>query len=349
MKDVANELGVSVALVSYVLNGKKTDKINAQTAAKIRSTALKMKYSPNQIAKSLKTSKTHTLGLIVADISNLFYSSIAKYIEEEANLHGYHIIYGSAYEEPQRFNSILHLLLSRQVDGLILAIPEKAEDCIQQLTDMEQPFVILDRKFYNYPKAPAILLDNFHASTTIVQHLIDNGYKRLGVVTINRGLINLQERKTGFEKTVFELLKQQPFIYEVEEDDMENQMQTLIPRAISEDKVDCLCFFTNKVAMAALAKVAAMEIKVPDQLGIVCFDEAESYNLFRTPVTYFRQPLKEMSHAAIANLVAQMESKGAANSTVQVTSTMPIEFKGTLVVRESSVRNAKIPRAPDIE
>lgn len=78
MKDVAHELGVSVVLVSYVLNGKKTDKIHARTAEKIKSQAIKMNFSPHQIAKSLETSRTHMLGLIVADISNLFYSSIAK-------------------------------------------------------------------------------------------------------------------------------------------------------------------------------------------------------------------------------------------------------------------------------
>lgn len=332
MKDIAGELGVSVALVSYVLNGRKTDKINEHTAAKIKSLAAKMNYSPNQIAKSLKTNKTFTLGLIVADISNLFYSSIAKYIEEEANAYGYHVIYASAHESPDRFNSILNLLLSRQVDGFILAIPENADRCIQALADLNQPFVVIDRKFDAFPAAPSIILDNLDASQRIVTHLVENGFKRPGLVTINRNLVHLKERKAGYVNTCMALLNQEPFVYELEEGRLEEQMQAVIRKSLFEDKVDSLCFFTNKVAMAGLSEIAAIDLNVPGALGIVCFDEAEAYKLFRTPVSYFRQPLPEMSKAAVGYLIDQIDNKG---------SKLKIgieEFKGMLVINKSSVR-----------
>lgn len=332
MKDIAGELGVSVALVSYVLNGKKTDKINDKTAARIKDLAAKMNYTPNQIAKSLKTNRTHTLGLIVADISNLFYSSIAKYIEEEANKHGFHVIYGSAHEDPERFNSILQLLLSRQVDGLILAVPEKAEGCIQMLKDLSKPFVIIDRKFYEYPDVPTILLDNKKASESIVTHFAKNGYKRLGAVTINRNLISLQERKEGFIAASQTLLGNLPFIYELEEDQMDAQIDEVINRAIFEDKVDGLCFFTNKVAMTGLSKIASIEIAVPEQLGIICFDEAKAYDIFRTPVSYYKQPLPEMSKKAIDHLLGQIDHKD------HPVEGLPEEFVGNLVVQKSSIR-----------
>lgn len=332
MKDIASKLGVSVALVSYVLNGKKTDKINDHTAAKIKALAAKMNYSPNQIAKSLKTNRTYTLGLIVADISNLFYSSIAKYIEDEANRNGYQVIYGNAYENPDRFNSILNLLLSRQVDGFILAIPEKAEHCIRLLTNSKQPFVVIDRKFNEYPKAPSIMLNNPEASRIIVEHLVQNGFKRPGLVTINRNLVHLQERKTGYLNACTRLLHQKAFVYELEEEHLERQMKAIIKKSVSRDKVDSLCFFTNKVAMAGLSEIASTDLSVPGVLGIVCFDEAEAYKLFRTPVTYFKQPLQEMSRAAVAYLLNQISPKGNKGKR------RPEEFSGTLVVNQSSVR-----------
>lgn len=332
MKDIANELGVSVALVSYVLNGKKTEKINAHTAAKIKSLAAEMNYSPNQIAKSLKTNKTFTLGLIVADISNLFYSSIAKYIEEEANEYGYHVIYGSAHENPDRFDSILNLLLSRQVDGFILAIPENAEQWIRVLTDFNQPFVVIDRKFDAFPYAPSIILDNLDASRRIVTHLVDNGFKRPGMVTINRNLVHLKERKAGYVNTCMELLNQEPFVYELEEGRMEEQMQEVIQNSVFRDKVDSLCFFTNKIAMAGLSEIAAIDLEVPNQLGIVCFDEAVAYKLFRTPITYFRQPIQEMSKAAVDYLIDRIDNKGTRlEKGIE-------EFKGMLVINKSSVK-----------
>lgn len=335
MKDIANELGVSVALVSYVLNGKKTNKINPHTAAKIKSLAAEMNYSPNQIAKSLKTNRTFTLGLIVADISNLFYSSIAKYIEEEANEYGYHVIYGSAHESPDRFDSILNLLLSRQVDGFILAIPENAEQWIKTLTDLNRPFVVIDRKFDAFPAAPSIILDNLDASQRIVTHLVENGYKRLGLITINRNLVHLKERKTGYMNTCRLLLNQDPFVYELEEGRLEEQMQEVIRESVFQDKVDSLCFFTNKVAMAGLSEIAAIDLNVPDELGIVCFDEAVAYKLFRTPVSYFRQPLQEMSKAAVDFLINQIDSKES-----KLEKGIG-EFKGMLVINRSSVKNKK--------
>jgi len=344
MKDIAGQLGVSVALVSYVLNGKKTDKINAGTAARIKDLAAKMNYSPNQIAKSLKMNRTHTLGLIVADISNLFYSSIAKYIEEQANLHGYQVIYGSAHEDPDRFNSILQLLLSRQVDGLIIAVPEKAEGCIEQLKGLNKPFVIIDRKFYDFADVPTVLLNNKLASEEIVTHFAGSGYNRLGIVTINRNLVSLAERKQGFMDAAKALHLTKPFVYELEEDQMDTQMEQVIHTAIFKDKVDGLCFFTNKVAMTGLSMISGLGVAIPEELGIVCFDEAKAYDIFRKPVTYYRQPLEEMSNVAVDYLLNLVEDKGkgetVASSQVghELTTAALKEFAGSLVVRESSLK-----------
>jgi LacI family transcriptional regulator len=332
MKDIASQLGVSVALVSYVLNGKKTNKISSQTAARIKALAAQMNYSPNQIAKSLKTNRTYTLGLIVADISNLFYSSIAKYIEEQANANGYHVIYASAHENPDRFGAILNLLLSRQVDGFILALPENGEQWIKLLEDQRRPYVIIDRKCARYPDGPSILLDNRDASEQIVTHLVENGYKRPGLVTINRHLVHLDERKQGYIDTCKSLLGIEPFVYELEEGRLEEQMQEIIQQAVYTDRVDSLCFFTNKVAMAGLSEIAAIDVAVPEQLGIVCFDEAAAYKLFRTPITYLKQPIEVMSKAAVEYLVDLLDNKE------EKTDKGIQQFKGSLVVNNSSVK-----------
>src|SRR5690625_6977678 len=89
LKDIANEVGVSTSLVSYVLNNQLENRINKETAKKIRKVAAEMNYRPNHVARSLKRNKTQTIGLIVADIANPFSSSIARIIEDEAKKHGY--------------------------------------------------------------------------------------------------------------------------------------------------------------------------------------------------------------------------------------------------------------------
>src|SRR5690606_26600812 len=140
-------------------------------------------------------------------------------------------------------------------DGLILAMPEGTEGTIKMLKDLNKPFVIIDRKFYEYPEAPTILLNNRNASRSNVDHLYKNGFKKLGLVTISRNLVSLQERKEGFIEASEQLLKSKPLVYELEEEQMDAQMDDVIHRALNVDKVDGLCFFTNKVAMTGLSLI----------------------------------------------------------------------------------------------
>ena len=114
MKDIAQDVGVSIALVSYVLNNQKENRIGKEVARKIREAANRLNYQPNQLAKSLKTNKSFTIGLIVADIANPFSSSMARIIEDEADKHNYTVLFGSSDENPQRLQKLIDTLLNRQ-------------------------------------------------------------------------------------------------------------------------------------------------------------------------------------------------------------------------------------------
>jgi len=118
IKDIARHLGVSTALVSYVLNNK-ADRVGAEMAEKIRQAAIQLNYRPNLIARSLQSGKTNTLGLIVADISNPFFSHIARIIEDEAKRSGYTVIFGSSDESVEKSQALLDAFLNRQVDALM--------------------------------------------------------------------------------------------------------------------------------------------------------------------------------------------------------------------------------------
>src|SRR5690348_6062925 len=118
LKDIAQHVGVSVALVSYVLNGKETEaRISTDMADKIRRKATELNYQPNLIAKSLKSGKTNTIGLIVADISNPFFSGIARIIEDEAKKNDYVVIFGSSDEDADKQQDLIDVFLNRLVDA----------------------------------------------------------------------------------------------------------------------------------------------------------------------------------------------------------------------------------------
>lgn len=310
LKDIAGEVGVSISLVSYVLNNKKKGRVHPDTAKKIVETAKKRNYVPNQIAKSLKSSKTFTIGLIVADISNFFYSYIARYIEDAANESDYNVLYGSAYEDPIRFQKILNVMIARQVDGLILAIPEGAEECIRDLQRIKLPFVVIDRVFPGHKNYTSFSLDNYKASKMVVDEFIKQKAKRIGAIGLKTKLHHLAERRRGFIETAKKTLPPQHiFSYEVEEKDLERQVEEIVQEAIFENKVDGLCFFTNKIAMAALPYLNKHRVKVPEEVKVICFDEAEAYRLFPHPLTYVKQPLEEMSKAAVKFLIDETEKR----------------------------------------
>jgi LacI family transcriptional regulator len=197
LKDIALRAGVSTTLVSYVINKQKENRINKETAQKIRDIAEALKYRTNQLAKSLKTNKTITIGIIVADISNPFSANLARIIEDEADRYNYTVIFGSSDENLQKFGRLVDTFINRQVDGLIVSPPPHAEIHLKNLQNMGIPVVLLDR-YFNDMDTSWVALDNYHASYEAVKHLINIGRKRIGMITYKSDLFHLQERKRGY-------------------------------------------------------------------------------------------------------------------------------------------------------
>ena len=121
LKEIAKDAGVSIATVSYVLSKGKNSRVSVEMSKKIEKIAKDLNYQPNRIAQSLKSGKTFTIGLIVADISNPFFAHIARIIEDEASKSNYTVIFGSSDEKPDKTMHLLEFFANRQVDGFILA------------------------------------------------------------------------------------------------------------------------------------------------------------------------------------------------------------------------------------
>jgi len=310
MKDIAREAGVSISLVSYVLNDKNTGRINADTAKRIKDIAKKLNYQTNQIARSLQNKKTYTIGLIVADISNFFYSYIAGFIEDEVNKYGYNVLFGSAYENPKRFMDLLKVMVSRQVDGLILAIPDGAEECISYVQSLSIPFVIIDREFPQFKGLNTVCLDNYRSSEMVVERFYELGCRRMAAIGLDNNLFHLSERNRGFSEAAAKLVgADNVTTVKVAENVLEEQVENQLRAIVYGNKVDSICFMTNKIAMAALPILLSWGIKIPQNLSVICYDEAEAYKLFPYPISYVKQPLKDMSIEAVRFLMETSQSK----------------------------------------
>lgn len=330
LKDIAQAVGVSTALVSYVLNNQKQGRIGKEIAEKIRDAATRLNYRPNQIARSLKTNKTYTVGLIVADISNTFSSCLARIIEDEADNRGYTVLFGSSDENAHKSEKLIETFLNRQVDGLIIAPPAGSEPQLLQLQKQEVPIVLVDRYFPEI-QAGSICLDNFSATYKAVKHLYGGGSKRIGMITYDSSLFHLQERKKGYLTAMGEHDGTVDFLQEV---DMRNDQQA-IEAAIRKlltlhSPVDAIIFATNRLAITGLKYLLSLPLRVPDDLAVVGFDETESFDFFYSPLTYIRQPLKEMGQAALGMLISEINRSGEAKRII---------LEPELVIRQSSVRN----------
>lgn len=305
LKEVAAKAGVSTALASYVLNNKLSARINKDTAEKIKKAASDLNYQPNRIARSLKLQKTNTIGLIVADIANPFASYLARIIEDEAQKHDYILIIGSSDENDQKSQKLIHAFTDRQVDGFIITPVEHTEAQVQQLIDQKIPFVLLDRYFPDL-KTTNVTINNYNASKQAVQHLLDKGRRKVGIIAYKTDLVHLNERVQGAVDTLAEqeFATGDALMGWVNINSIDEDVRQAMDRFLSDSvHVDALYFTSNKLAIAGLKVLAQLKVKVPEQVAIVSFDESDAFDLFSTPVTYVKQPLCDMGKEAVSLLI----------------------------------------------
>lgn len=331
LKDIAKAVGVSTALVSYVLNNKEKEaRVGKEIAEVIRKKAAELNYQPNQIAKSLKSGKSFTIGLIVADISNPYFANIARTIEDEAKKHNYTVIFGSSDENAEKSLDLINVLIKRQVDGFIIAPTEQSETQINYLIKSNIPFVLIDRYFPKI-KTNYIATDNFSAAYEATTHLVNNGYERIGMIAYKSGLVHMQERVKGYKTALKDAKAGVPLLKEVDYNNVNLDVEKKIEELIhTRQKIDALFFATNTLSIHGLKYLNKKQWKVPNDIAVVCFDEGDAFDFFYCPLTYVEQPLIRVGKEAVGLLIEHINN--------HVADKKQISLASRLVVRASSVR-----------
>ncbi|SEW39697.1 LacI family DNA-binding transcriptional regulator [Chitinophaga arvensicola] len=330
LKDIATAAGVSTALVSYVLTNKEKEaRIGEEMAKKIREIARQLNYQPNHIARSLKSGRSFTIGLIVADISNPFFGNIARTIEDEAKKNNYTVIFGSSDENVDKSQDLIHVLLNRQVDGLIITPTEGSEQQLLQLQSQHVPFVLIDRYF---PEIAAnhITVNNQEAAFQAVSHLVKAGRKRIGMVAYKTTLQHISERIQGYQAALqqHELPAPASLLKRARYSHLKTDIETAIDGLLKgKHPADALFFATNSLAIEGLKYINTLGIHIPNDLAVITFDEAEALDLFYAPVTFVKQPILDMGKAAVRVLLDQIKDNTTAVSNICIDT--------TLIVRKS--------------
>ena len=331
LKDIAQRAGVSTALVSYVLNGKeKESRVGQEIAGKIREIAIELNYQPNHLAKSLRSGKTHTIGLLIADISNPFFANIARVVEDEAKRYGYTVIIGSSDENAEKSRDLLTVLINRQVDGFIIVSAEDSQEQVQELKDKHIPFVLLDRYFPDI-QTDFVSTNHYKAAYDAGKHLLKNQYKRIGMIAYESQLFHMLERIRGYQESLIhnQVQFQKPWLKQVPISGIEQGVKAAINEMLTaEQPVDALIFATYSLAINGLKYINELRLNVPTDLAIVSFGQAEVFDLYYCPITYLKQPIGLLGQTAVELLVKKLKNPQA--------EPFQILMEAELVVRASS-------------
>lgn len=313
IKDIAIKAGVVPSTVSFVINGKdKEMRISQALTDKIKAIIEETGYYPNHTAVSLRTGKTNIIGLIVEDISNVFFSTLAKTIEDEAYKAGYKIVYCSTENNDLKGIELIKMLSRQQVDGFLITPSAGMVKEIKKLLVQNKPVVLMDRYFPELDIHYTIV-DNYAGVKEGMEHLVSKGYKNIAFVTVDIGLIQMQQREMGYRQVLEKhhltpaydsVLK---LSYSLKEEESIEKIKTFIK---SYPQIDAIFFATNYLGIYGLQGLRQLKLSIPGDVAVICFDDHDIFKFYTPSITVVSQPIKEIAKTAVRLLVSQLENNG---------------------------------------
>ncbi|HEV9038174.1 MAG TPA: LacI family DNA-binding transcriptional regulator [Puia sp.] len=312
IKDIAKALGLSTSTVSRALRGSY--EISAETRKLVLEYAEKLNYRPNPIALSLKEKRSRSIGIVVCEIANNFFSQVINGIESVAYKKGYYVIISQSHESFEREVANTQYLASRSVDGLLVSLSTETTDLshFTMLHDKGLPIVYFDRIPEEMP-THKVIANNFNGAYQATEHLIHSGFKRIAHLTISPHLSITKERLAGYKAALADhrlpfdeaMVKYCKYGGLVEEE-TEEAVKGLL--SLSK-RPDAIVAASDKLSTGCLAVLARKKIRVPDEMGIVGFTNSLVTDIFHPSLTSIRQPAFEMGQVAMEMLIQLIESK----------------------------------------
>lgn len=309
LEDLSRELGYSKTLISMVLNGKGNQYgISKKTQAAVLDAVAKMDYSPNKFARALRTGKSFFVGLIVADISNPFYSKIAKNIESVLFSKGYNLMVCSTDENVEREKKLVEMMINQQgVDGLIIASSCDNSEFYSSPRFSKTPIVFIDRVIPLF-NANYIVIDNFGGSMEVVNKLISEGNKNIACLSITPAYIStIEDRLNGYKGALqkHNVSVNPDLISHINFENIYDNVVAALTNYIHKSiKPDAIYTLNNHLAVATLKAIKENKnLKTHfDKTKLACFDDVELFNLIDKQVLSVSQPIELIGQNA-SNLI----------------------------------------------
>lgn len=309
IKDIASEAGVSIALVSFVMNnkvdGKDTYRVNKETAQRILEVADRLNYQPNNAARSLRSGKSNTIGVIVSDISNKFFADIARCIEDRAYKHKYTVLFGSTDENLKKLENLIAVFRNKGIDGLIIVPCDGAEQAILLVAQQDIPIVLLDREVPG-AELNCVILNNLRAGIQATDALLRRGCRKIEMVSYSMHLSNIRDREEGYRTSMERAgLESECQIHRVRHDHLDRIAEIIL--SAKERGTEGLVFATNTLAIAGLREISHNGWRIPQDFAVATFDSNEAFDINNTDIAYVRQPIEQFGTEALDLLIKSIE------------------------------------------
>jgi LacI family transcriptional regulator len=304
--DVAKEANVSAMTVSRVINNK--GRISEATRIRVRKIMDELGYVPNTVARSLVLQETKMLSLLITDITNPFYTTIARGAEDAAMRFGYKLLFGNSDENINKEKDYLDMILSTRVDGVLFA--PAGDSSIEHLRLLEKrkiPFVLLDREVPGV-ECDIVLGDSKEGAKLLVEHLLELGHSRIALINGSGETSTARNRLQGYK----DALAQQDIVFdqllslEVTFRGLENE-SLLSPLFALEEPPTAIFAANNFLAISIIRSLKSMNLRVPEDISLVCYDDlgiASELNPFLTAAV---QPAYQFGYEGIGLLIERIQ------------------------------------------
>ncbi|GMA91469.1 LacI family DNA-binding transcriptional regulator [Homoserinibacter gongjuensis] len=328
IRDVAERAGVSVGTVSNVLN--KPDRVSEAVATRVSDAIRELGYVRNDAARQLRAGRSSSVGLVVLDARNPFFTDVARGAEDAAAEHGVAVLLGDSDEKPEREAAYLDLFEEQRVRGVLVSPLGDIRDRLQRLRALGAPVVLVDRMAED-SSLSSVSVDDVAGGRTAVAHLLETGRRRIAFVGGPLGLRQVADRLAGAQHAVAAVPDAQLEVLEgsaLSVSEGRRMGEQLVARDPAE-RPDAV-FTANDLLAVGLLQALVMRggVRVPDDIALIGFDDIDFASATIVPLSSLRQPSRLIGQTALGILLEEADDPTLAPRQVV--------FQPELVIRESS-------------
>jgi LacI family transcriptional regulator len=307
IQDISKAAGTSASSVSRVLTGNGA--VSKEKRAAIEAAITQLKYRPSHIARGLKTSITFSVGLLLNDITNPFYSAIARGIEDIALQHGYSLILCNTSEDPARELHYLQVLQDKHVDGIILGPTYQNLDYLMEVAE-RVPVVQIDRQLDGLAIS-SVIADNEATAYAATRLMLERGFRRLALLSWQRHVSSLDTRAKGYHRALAEWAEpvEETLLLEAPGINSDAAAAICLPVLANRQHPLALLALNNQLGLGAIKAAKSLGLMIPRDMGLIVFDDHEVFPLLEPPITAIEQPAHEMGKRAMEILLMHMDEE----------------------------------------